>query len=216
MEGDAAVAQVLYSLVELQNASRDGISSCDMALFAFEREHLSAGLVSTVGKTASAKSIGDKIELSALNAIHRLKPSLYKAKCDNFYMKFIREEQSVVLNILRWIESEFTYGNSIYPSDTPAKLFEYIERRKHITAAIANCYVLKQEILYVIRVLPVDINKFYHYEKAIDAQIALYKGVRQSDNRFLKSKRKTIDVSKDITAISDCIIAILNKIVNAG
>lgn len=140
----------------------------------------------------------------------------YKAKCDNFYMKFIREEQSVVLNILRRIESEFTYGNSIYPSDTPAKLFEYIERRKHITAAIANCYVLKQEILYVIRVLPVDINKFYHYEKAIDAQIALYKGVRQSDNRFLKSKRKTIDVSKDITAISDCIIAILNKIVNAG
>ena len=29
MEGDAAVAQVLYSLVELQNASRDGICTCD-------------------------------------------------------------------------------------------------------------------------------------------------------------------------------------------
>ncbi len=55
-------------------------------------------------------------------------------------------------------------------------------------------------------------NKYYHYEKAIKAQIALYKGVRQADNRFLKSKKKTVDVSKDITAISDCIIAVMNKI----
>ena len=54
-------------------------------------------------------------------------------------------------------------------------------------------------------------NKYYHYEKALKTQISLFKGVRQADNRFLKAKKKTVDVSKDITAISDCIIAIMNK-----
>ena len=136
----------------------------------------------------------------------------WRRKSDAFHKWFIDKECDAVLEILRRIESEFTYGNSIFPSDTPAKIFEYLERRKHITAAIANCYILEQELQYIIRTLPVDMNKYYHYEKAIKAQIALYKGVRQADNRFLKSKKKTVDVSKDITAISDCIIAVMNKI----
>ena len=65
---------------------------------------------------------------------------------------------------------------------------EYCERRKHINEAIAGCYVLKQELNYVIRTLPVDINKFKRFSELIDEQIALYKGVRQKDNRFLKKK----------------------------
>ena len=128
----------------------------------------------------------------------------WKRKSDAFNRWFIDKECDAVLEILRRIESEFTYGNSIYPSDTPAKLFEYIERRKHITAAIAHCYILKQEALLYM--------KTGDYEKALKTQIALFKGVRQADNRFLKSKKKTVDVSKDISAISDCIIAIMNKL----
>lgn len=117
----------------------------------------------------------------------------WQHKCESFNRWFIDKECDAVLNILRNIESEFTFGNSIYPSDTPAKMDEFIERRRHIDAAIANCYVLKQELHYIIRTLPVDVNKFTRFSEAIDKQIALYKGVRQSDNKFLRhknSKRK--------------------------
>ena len=136
----------------------------------------------------------------------------WKRKSDAFNKWFIDKECDAVLDILRKIESEFTYGNSIFPSETPAKMCEYLERRKHITAAISYCYVLKQELLYIIRTLPVDLNKYYHYEKAIDAQISLYKGVRQSDNRFLKNKKKSIDISDEITGMSETVIALFNKI----
>ncbi len=65
---------------------------------------------------------------------------------------------------------------------------EFCERRKHVDEAIAQCYVLKQELNYIIRTLPVDVNKYEHFAVELDRQIALYKGVRQSDNRLLKSK----------------------------
>lgn len=101
---------------------------------------------------------------------------------------FIDKEKDAVLAILRNIESEFTFGNSIYPSETPAKEDEFRERRKHIDAAIAQCYVLKQEIHYIIRTLPVDLNRYARFADMIDAQVALYKGVRTADNRLLKPK----------------------------
>ncbi len=111
-------------------------------------------------------------------------------KREEFIRWFITAEKDAVLAMLRNIETEFTFANSIYPSDTPAKNEEFIERRKHLDAAIANCFVLKQEINYVIRTLPVDLNKYVHFADAIDKQVALYKGVRTADNRFLKDKRR--------------------------
>ena len=110
-------------------------------------------------------------------------------KCESFNRWFIDQECEAVLSIMRAIESEFTFGNSIYPSDTPAKIQEFCERRKHIDNAIAQCYVLKQELNYIIRTLPVDLNKFARFAKAIDRQVALYKGVRTADNRLIKKKQ---------------------------
>lgn len=114
----------------------------------------------------------------------------YRKKCDSFKEWFIDKECDAVLDILRKIESEFTAGNSIYPSETPAKYAEFCERRKHMDEAIAQCYVLKQELNYIIRTLPVNLNKFERFAMAIDKQIALYKGVRQSDNRLIKQRLK--------------------------
>ena len=114
--------------------------------------------------------------------------SRYEEKCRSFKEWFIDKEQDAVLDMLRRIETEFTIGNSIYPSETPAKFMEICERRKHINEAISWCYALKQELQYVIRTLPVDINKFERFAKSIDEQIALYKGVRSADNRLWKSK----------------------------
>ena len=112
----------------------------------------------------------------------------YQKKCDSFKRWFIDRECDAVLEILRRIACEFTIGNSIYPSETPAKIMEFCERRKHIDEAIAQCYVLKQELQYIISSLPVNINKYESLSVEIDRQIALYKGVRQSDNRLLKQK----------------------------
>ena len=111
----------------------------------------------------------------------------WKKKADAFYRWFIDKECDAVLEMLRHIECEFTAGNSIYPSDTAARVGEYCQRRQHINEAIAGCYVLKQEINYIIRTLPVDINKFKRFATLIDEQVALYKGVRSADNKFLKT-----------------------------
>lgn len=136
----------------------------------------------------------------------------YEKKCEAFNKWFIDRECDAVLEILRTIESEFTQGNSIHPSDTPAKLVEFITRRYHMNNAIAACYVLKQEINYIIRTLPVDLNKYKRFGEAIDKQIALYKGVRQADNRFLKKERKNNTLVRETATIIDAIADLLNKI----
>ena len=107
-----------------------------------------------------------------------------------FQKWFIDEEARAILQLLRNIEREFTSGNAIYPSDTPARLLEFLARRQHINRAIGLCYTLKQEINYVIRTLPVDINKYERFAVAIDEQINLYKGVRQADNRLIRPRKK--------------------------
>lgn len=140
----------------------------------------------------------------------------YQKKCDSFNKWFIDKECDAVLEILRNIEREFTLGNSIYPSDTPAKLSEFIERRRHIDAAIGWCYVLKQEINYIIRTLPVDLNKYERFADAIDRQVALYKGVRKADNRLLKTKRKEeipldSEQKNALSAVADILAARLEE-----
>ena len=136
----------------------------------------------------------------------------YEKKAESFNKWFIDRECDAVLEMLRNIETEFTQGNSIYPSDTPAKLLEFLVRRHHMNNAIAGCYALKQEINYVIRTLPVDKNKFERFGESIDKQIALYKGVRQSDNRFLRERKKGNNtLTRETASIIDAIMALLNK-----
>ena len=96
-----------------------------------------------------------------------------RKKEESFSSWYIDEEAKAVLDILRNIEKEFTIGNSIYPSETPAKLIEFLLRRWHINKAIGLCYVLKQEINYVIDTLPVDKNKYELFDESINFQINL-------------------------------------------
>ena len=113
----------------------------------------------------------------------------FEKKCESFNRHFIDREGDKVLDLLSNISYEFTMGNSIYPSETPAKILEFLIRRYHMNKAIGNCYALKQEINYILETLPVDIDKAERFDDAINEQVKLFKGVRQSDNRFLKSKK---------------------------
>lgn len=106
----------------------------------------------------------------------------YQKKAGAFNAWFIDKECDTVLSLLRDIETNFTVGNSIHP----VYYEEYLERRSRIDAAIGFCFALKQEMQYIIRTLPVNMDKFKTYSNSIDEQIRLYRGVRKADNRFLK------------------------------
>ena len=137
-------------------------------------------------------------------------------RCESFEKWFIDEEGRAVLDLMRRVEEEFAIGNSIYPSETPARLMEFLVRRWHVNRAIGLCYALKREINYVIRTLPVDINKYDRFAKAIDQQVALFKGVRKADNRLIKPHKKRDGpegtAENHLIRIMDSIIALITKI----
>lgn len=116
-------------------------------------------------------------------------------KRKNFDEWFIQHERDTVLTILRQAVSEFTIGNSIFPTGE-ALMEEYKERRMHMDKSIAYCYDLIAEIQFAIETLPVDLNKFNHFNELITKQIELIKGVRQSDNRFLKPEQPNTNKKK--------------------
>lgn len=111
-----------------------------------------------------------------------------KKKAESFEEWFIDREADALLEMMRKIQVEYTIGNSIYPSNTPAKVMEYRERRRHMNEAISTCYALMQEIQYIGRILPVDLNRFETITESILKQIALIKGIRKADNRFIRNK----------------------------
>ena len=92
----------------------------------------------------------------------------YEKKCQSFKEWFVERERDAISDILREISIEFTTANSIFPSETAAKIMEYCQRRKHLNEAISKCFALKKEIQYVIRTLPVDINKYKRFDKSIN------------------------------------------------
>ena len=141
----------------------------------------------------------------------------WERKNESFKRWFIDEEGRAVIDIMRDIQRHFSIGNSIFPSDTPARLMEFLVRRYHMNRAIGLCFSLKQELNYAIRTLPVDINKYERFAVMIDKQIALYKGVRQADNRLIKPRKdknggKQRTIEGEITRIFEGIAAIIRKI----
>ena len=159
-------------------------------------------------------------QMEKYRAAHQKDPNIndivrrWETKKESFKKWFIDEEGRAIIDIMREIEKNFTIGNSIFPSETPAKLIEFLVRRWHMNRAIGLCYSLKQELNYVIRTLPVDINKFERFSEMIDRQIALYKGVRQADNRLIKPRRpqKSRTIEGEITRLFDSIANLIRKI----
>ena len=79
--------------------------------------------------------------------------------------------------------------------------------------AIGSCYMLKQEIQYIIRTLPVDMNKYERFDESINHQIKLYKGVRQADNRFLKMKKpEDSNLIREMAAVIEKVMDIIDRI----
>jgi len=97
---------------------------------------------------------------------------------------YIGQEQEAVLNILRSLIQNIIRANSIYPSrELPDDIYEaeVKERRLYQDRAVAECFVLLQELQYIIETLPVDINKYTRFADSIQLEIALIKGWRKAD-----------------------------------
>ena len=70
---------------------------------------------------------------------------------------------------------------------------------------------------YIIRTLPVDMNKYERFAEEIDKQVVLYKGVRQSDNRFLKQRKNENDLlAGDIAEVLKKVTSIFSRLTSGG
>ena len=105
---------------------------------------------------------------------------------EQFPSWFIDKERSFFDDKLRELIMNITMANAIFITSER----EYDERRIWIDRAIGNCDQLLQEMQYVIKILPVDIEKLMPYVELIKQEIALLKGLRKNDNKVLKKVRE--------------------------
>ncbi len=108
----------------------------------------------------------------------------------NYYSRhldwFIERERDICLSLLRTADKEFTLGNSIFPSPNSIRC-DIQARKAHFNNSIAYLYSLKNEINFVLMEIPVDFNKALNFDKSIEQQIKLIKGVRKSSNKYLRN-----------------------------
>ncbi len=93
---------------------------------------------------------------------------------------FIEESRKTILDCIRSVNKHIFVANSIYPTCQE----ELTERRIQQDYAIGQCFVLTQELQYIIETLPVDVNKYLRFADMIQTEINLIKGWRKADNKL--------------------------------
>ena len=73
-------------------------------------------------------------------------------------------------------------ANTLYVSK--GNRTEYELRRAYQDKAIGCCFVLYQELQYIISMFGTDLNKFIPILESIEKEVDLLKGWRQSDNKL--------------------------------
>lgn len=101
---------------------------------------------------------------------------------ENYPAWFIEQERKFFDEKLRELVMNITMANAVYITSRR----EYDERRAMINAAIGNCDQLLQEMQYLIKILPVNVEKLMPYTGLIKQEITLLKGLRKNDNKALK------------------------------
>lgn len=103
----------------------------------------------------------------------------FKSDYPSWFFDF---ERDVLMKLLHEMVANITSANSIYASHE----FEFDMRRKYQNKAIANCYQIYQELQYITSSFNSDMNKIVRLLDAIEKEIDLLKGWRQSDNKQRK------------------------------
>lgn len=113
------------------------------------------------------------------------KESLRKIE-ENFDFWIIEKERDDILHYAKGIVNHLISANTIYP----VNVLEYEERRLEMDRALVCCTCLQQELQYIAEVLPSDKNKYMNIVLEIQTIRDMIKGLRQSDNRFLRDIKK--------------------------
>lgn len=95
---------------------------------------------------------------------------------------FMDHEREVILKILQELVENITRANTLYVSK--GNRTEYELRRAYQDKAIGCCFVLYQELQYIISMFGTDLNKFIPILESIEKEVDLLKGWRQSDNKL--------------------------------
>lgn len=106
----------------------------------------------------------------------------YMMRAEAFDEWFLLDSRNTVMKCIREISANIFAANSIYP----VYYEELVRRRLHQDEALGWCYILLQELQFAIDTLPVSLEVYARVSKSVEAEIALIKGWRQSDNRFKK------------------------------
>jgi hypothetical protein len=99
----------------------------------------------------------------------------------------VQQERTMVMNLCRGIVQHLIKANTIYPT----YLSEFEERRIEMDRAMGCCNGLQQELKYMAEVLPADKNRYMNIVIETEREYRIIRGLRQSDNRFLKYMHKS-------------------------
>ena len=124
----------------------------------------------------------------------------FTALCDKYHIDVETDFPSWLMdyyrnNILHCLEDLMTHitnANSVYVDvHSPNAMNEFSLRRKEMWLAIGSCERLFQQFQSVIRLLPVDANKYTQYTEQIQKELEHLKNWKKSDNYLLKSIEKS-------------------------
>lgn len=99
---------------------------------------------------------------------------------------FIEKESNKLIDLLYDLITNITTANSIYAY----YVSEFELRRKYQDLALANCYVLFQELLYIGNTLSLDWNHITRILDMLEDEVDKLKGWRQSDNKQRKKAQE--------------------------
>lgn len=92
---------------------------------------------------------------------------------------FVNFERERLLGYTATMMQEIMIANSIYAKQP----FEWAERRRHQNEAIATCFLIYQEIQYIISLFPSDLNALGCLLDDLKIEISLLRGWRSSDQK---------------------------------
>lgn len=111
----------------------------------------------------------------------------YDVNDNSFYKKlypewFANDERNYFMSLMRDMMGNIVSANSIYETSD----FEHDRRRDYQNKAIADCYKLYQELSYIVKFFPSDLNTLTNILEKIEKELDLLKGWRKNDNKRKK------------------------------
>lgn len=153
------------------------------------RARLTEWMIRDFGTTKNKKSVSQVIkdineeDQKTIDGIFAKYGRMAKREFQSEYPQwFVDFERNVIIRILQEMVENITRANSIYVSK--GNVTEYELRRKYQDQAIGCCYVLYQELQYIVSIFETDLNKFIPLLEEIEKEVDLLKGWRQSDNKY--------------------------------